>query len=106
MALTANAAVQRMPEGLVEYPVAGSAVIWQGAILGLSSGYARPLAAGDTFIGVAYEKADNTGGSAGAKSVRSQIRGIYRFTGTGFSQATVGSLIYASDDGTVTATST
>jgi predicted RecA/RadA family phage recombinase len=104
MALSSNAAVLRMPEGLVEYPVAAGAVIYQGAMLGLASGYARPLAAGDVFIGVAYEKIDNTGGAAGARKVRVQVRGIYRLAGSGFAQTTVGASIYASDDATATTT--
>jgi predicted RecA/RadA family phage recombinase len=105
MALSSNAAVLRMPEGLVEYPVAASAVIYQGAMLGLSGGYARPLAAGDAFIGIAYEKIDNTGGAAGAKRVRVQVRGIYRLSGAGFAQSTVGTAMYGSDDATATTTS-
>ena len=104
MALSSNAAVLRMPEGLVEYPVAASAVIYQGAMLGLASGYARPLVAGDVFIGIAYEKIDNTGGSAGGKKVRVQVRGIYRLAGSGFAQTTVGAAIYGSDDATATTT--
>lgn len=106
MPLTANAAVQRMPEGLVEYPLAASANVYQGAMLGLAGGYARPLQAGDVFVGIAYERADNTGGLAGAKKVRVQIRGIFRLAGSGFSQATVGASIYASADNVVTTTST
>jgi hypothetical protein len=74
-------------------------------MMSVASGYAKPLAAGEQFIGIAYEAADNTGGSAGARKVRVQIRGVFRLSGSGFAQADVGKAVYASADDTITLTS-
>lgn len=105
MALSANAEVDRKEMGLNSIPVAASATIYKGAMVGLSSGYARGLVAGDVFVGIAYEKADNSSGSAGDINVRVWDEGKFLLTGSGFTQGTVGSKIYASADGTVTTTS-
>ena len=49
-----------------EYPVIASDIIYEGAAVGLvpASGHARPLAAGDRFVGFAEQKADNSAGAA------------------------------------------
>lgn len=105
-ALSANAAITSRGAGLlIPYKVKGSSHIYRGSLVGLSSGYARALVAGDPFAGVAYEEVNNTGAD-GAAEVQVITSGEFELTGSGFSQATVGSVIYASDDGTVTTTST
>ena len=59
-----------------EYPVIASDVIYEGAAVGENgSGYARPLQAGDVFLGFALETADNSDGSAGDIRVRVQAKG-------------------------------
>jgi hypothetical protein len=55
---------------------------------------------------VAIEKVDNSAGSAGDLSVQCHTDGVFRLTGSGFSQATVGSLIYATDNYSITTTAT
>ena len=59
---------------LIDVPVADDVVIYKGAFVGLDreTGLARPLIAGDLFIGVAYRKTDNTvaGHTAGGIRVR------------------------------------
>lgn len=91
-----------------EYPVVASDIIYEGAAVGENaSGYARPLVAGDPFLGFAEAKADNSSGAAGAVSVRVKKRGNI--------QLSVASLaitdndrvaVYAADDDTFTKVST
>lgn len=91
-----------------EYPVIASDIIFEGAAVGENaSGYARPLVAGDVFLGFAKEKVDNSTGSAGDKRVKVRPRG--------FAELPVASLaitdndladVFASDDDTFTKSST
>lgn len=108
MALTANkpyrmAAVS--PDAITRMPVIADDHIYQGAILGLSSGRARPLTAGDQFLGIADSEANNTGGAAGALDVEVVQRGqIIGATVAGTSATSLNAVVYASDDGTLTLT--
>lgn len=75
MALTANRDLLfYTSRELIEVPVDDNANIFKGALVGRkrATGYARPLVAGDEFLGVAYKQADNTvaGHTAGGISVR------------------------------------
>lgn len=89
-----------------EYPVIATDIIYEGAAVGENaSGYARPLQAGDPFLGFARRKADNSAGAAGAVNVEVITRGR--------AQLAIGSLaitandrpaVYASDDDTFTLT--
>ena len=91
-----------------EYPVIASDIIYEGAAVGENaSGYARPLEAGDPFLGFAEQQADNSAGAAGAINVRVKTRGRV--------QASIATLAitandrvacYMSDDDTFTLTST
>lgn len=93
---------------LEDYPVVAADIIYEGAAVGENaSGYARPLVAGDVFLGFAQRKVDNSAGSAGDVNVTVKRRGSI--------QLAVGSLaitdndgvaVYASDDATFTKTST
>lgn len=89
-----------------DVPVKASTKIYQGAMVGLTSGYARGLVAGDRFVGHAYEQADNsavaTDGYINCK-VRS---GKYRLKVTISSVAVtdVGKEVYGSADNTYTLT--
>lgn len=54
-----------------DYPVVATDIIYEGAAVGENgSGYARPLVAGDRFLGFAIETADNATGAAGAIRVK------------------------------------
>lgn len=91
-----------------DYPVIAADIIYEGAAVGEdTNGYARPLEAGDPFLGFAVAKADNSAGAAGAINVTVRTRGR--------AQLAVGSLaitandkpaVYASDDNTFTLTAT
>ena len=106
MALTANREVDRyVDQELRAVPVKASARIYKGALVGLTGGYARPLAAGDAFAGVAYEEADNSSGADGAQAVRVFTRGDFEHALTGAGVANNGAAVYASADDTLTLTS-
>jgi predicted RecA/RadA family phage recombinase len=84
----------------------------------MGTGYATPLVpatAGHQFVGVYLENNDNSGGVAGTianggplstKSswVRIAREGIFAFNQSGITQASVGALVFFSDDNTVTLT--
>lgn len=89
-----------------EYPVVATDIIYEGAAVGENaSGYARPLVAGDRFLGFAERKVDNSTGAAGAKTCRVLTRG--RITLPVASLAITDNdmvAVYASDDDTFTKT--
>lgn len=90
-----------------DLPVIASDIIYRGAAVGIVSGtgYARPLAAGDKFVGFAEATADNSAGAAGAINVRVLHRGKVQVTVSGIAITDIGASLYASDDDTFTKTS-
>ncbi|MCB9993115.1 MAG: cytoplasmic protein [Hyphomicrobiaceae bacterium] len=91
------------------YPVIAADIIYQGAAVGENgSGYARPLAQGDPFLGFAIAKADNSSGAAGDINVDVRVRGRVKLTVAGATAITANDrpAVYASDDNTFTLTST
>jgi len=94
---------------LNDVPVIASDIIFEGAAVGESSstGNARPLQGGDTFLGFAVAKADNSSGSVGDTYVRVRSKGIVKLTVTNVSaDDDLGVAVYASDDDTFTTAST
>lgn len=90
-----------------DLPVITADIIYDGAAVGISAGYARPLVAADSFKGFAQEKADNSGGASGARTVRVLARGKAVLNVVGVTAVTnVGATVYASDDDTFTLSST
>ena len=60
------------------YPVSASVTIFEGAAVGIAldlTGYARPLQAGDRFVGFAEFMADNSAGTPGANRVEVRKKG-------------------------------
>ncbi len=109
MALSANRNLEFYASAeLIDVPVVDNVKIYKGAFVGqdASTGYARPLQAGDTFLGVAYQQADNTidGHTAGGITVRlhQNIDIVHTLTGVG--QTHVGMPVFASADNTLTLT--
>lgn len=105
-ALTDNRQTERKDGELLQLPC-GVDIVYRGGMVCLNtSGYA--VAAQDTasfrFAGVAYEKKDNSSGSAGDEDVRVYRSGLHKFAGTGFAITDVGKRVYVSDDQTVTLT--
>ena len=91
-----------------DIPMIASDTIYAGAAVGESSstGNARPLAGGDTFLGFALAQATN-GATVGATNVRVAQKGVVKLTVTGVSaDDDLGIAIYASDDATFSTTST
>ncbi len=119
MALTANAVVPSLGEGQTRaYKMADNIVIYRGAIValrrqtGTGKGYAKNAATNATtveqFVGVAREKVDNTltGHVEGGKSVEVYTQGVFGFPVGSLVAGDVGAVCYASDENTVTLTST
>ncbi len=90
------------------YPVIASDIIYEGAAVGeQTEGYARPLEAGDVFLGFAVRKADNSSGSAGDVDVEVYTEGrIKLFVDSLAITSNDQAAMYASDDDTFTLTST
>lgn len=93
-------------EGLsVDYKVINADIIYGGSLVCVNAaGYALPggNTAGQIFVGVAEERADNLLGAAGALSVSVRRKGLFRFASvSNLSIANVGDNVYVSDDQTV-----
>jgi hypothetical protein len=87
----------------VEYPVAANTKIYAGSLVcANAAGYAVPAAdtSGYRFAGVAVEQVDNSGGSAGEKSVKLRRAGVFEFDAVSITQDMVGAAMYAADDHT------
>ena len=86
-------------------PVKASVCIYEGAYVGLTSGYARGLVAGDTFVGVAERKADNSA-TATDGFIRARVitKGLVKATIASVAVTDVGAPVYASADDTLTLT--
>lgn len=91
----------------IELPAVASDIVYRGAAVGSSSGNARPLVAGDVFMGFAAANADNSAGSAGDVGVDVITEGEVYLSITGISAVSnYAAAVYASDDDTFTTAST
>ena len=83
-----------------EMPMIASEIIYEGAAVGEvdATGHARPLVAGDKFVGFAETKFDNSAGAAAAINVRYKRRGATQLTVTGAVITDVGQPVFAADD--------
>lgn len=111
MALTADRDVKfYTSHELIDLPVNDNVKIYKGAFVGhdRSTGHARPLTAGDEFLGIAYSQADNTitGHTAAGLNVRLHQSVDIVHTLTGVTVADIGKDVYASADDTLTLTPT
>lgn len=90
------------------YPVAAATKIYKNAAVGEDeAGYARPLQAGDKFLGFAQDRADNSDGAAGELSTWVKSKGYVELPITDLAiTANDRPLVYASDDDTFTLTGT
>ena len=79
--------------------VIASDVIFEGSAVGDNgAGYARPLVAGDVFLGFSKQKVDNSSGSAGDLKVEVQTEGRVQLAVAGAVITDVGLPVYAQDD--------
>ena len=109
MAVTANQTIKRRDDERAAHPVAAATHIYAGTLVFLNAaGYADDdTAAGvNVLAGVAIGESDNSGGANGDTDVEVYEEGVFELTGAAFTQATVGALIYASDNYTATVTAT
>ncbi len=109
MALTADRNVDfYASQELIDLPVDDNAVIHKGAFVGhnRATGYAHALVAGDGFLGVAYQQADNTvtDHTAGGINVRLHQSVDIVHALSGVTVADIGKDVYASADDTLTLT--
>ncbi len=103
MALTANSDVHHYPDQeLRSFPVKGGAHIYTGALVGHQAGFARPLVAGDQFLGIAYKEMDNTEdsttGTDGDVFVRVYTVGDFGFPLPGVVAADLGRPVFGTAD--------
>lgn len=90
-----------------ELPIKGSTVIYQGSALGSnSSGYAKPIANGDKFVGFADDHVDNSAGGDGAKNIRIKKRGAILLEISSITLADINKSVYATNDNTFTLSDT
>lgn len=87
-----------------EIPIVASDIIYEGAAVGVvaASGHARPLVAGDKFVGFCERQADNSAGLAGAIKVRVNCCNSIELPVTGAVITDVGQPVYATDDNVFT----
>ncbi len=86
-------------------PVIQSDIIYESAAVGDNgTNAARPLVAGDRFIGFAETTVDNSLGATGDKNVRVRTRGRVQLPITSIDNTDVGKAVFASDDDTFTLT--
>jgi hypothetical protein len=101
---------RRKDGALVRYPLGAGVYVRKGGLLTVAAatGLAQPASdsAGVVFIGVAYEDADNTGGAAGAISVRVLKTGVFTYAKTAAVQADVGKAAFVVNDTTVSTAAT
>lgn len=105
MVASANRIVERfVDQETRSYQMLTNIHVYKGTFVGLSAGYARPLVAGDTFLGVAYEEMDNTGGASGAKTVRVFSVSDFSHALSGAALTNIDDPVFASADDTLTFT--
>jgi hypothetical protein len=92
--------------GDFEMELAASDIVYEGAALSDAggNGYAKPLTAGEAFLGFAMKHVDNSAGAAGAVSCPVRLEGIVSLPISGLAVTDRGAIVYASDDGTFTKT--
>lgn len=110
MAVTANQLIQGQDmHGKISGKVLAAKHLYQGCLAFIvpASGFVTDvIAAGvNVFAGILVGEVDNSAGANGDLECEMWSEGVYELTGSGFSQATVGSLIYAVDNYTVNTTS-
>lgn len=104
MALSADLARPFETGPINTLPVKASATIYRGSAVGLSSGYARALVAGDAFQGFADAQVVEATAANGGAYVNVITKGLVEATITSVAVTDVGSAVYMSADGTFTLT--
>lgn len=103
-ALTENKEVVEKGRDLLAFQVVASDIVYKGALVKTNAaGYLAPMAAEAAafFAGIAYEKADNSAGSAGDIVCQVMRKGVFPFVTSGMAIDDMQKIVYASDDQTV-----
>jgi len=104
--LTDNKEVVEKARRLVSHPMAVAA-FFKGSLAKINAaGYLDVMAAevGAKFAGISEFAVDNSGGAVGDLEGSVLREGIFLLEGAGFTIADVGSVVYASDDQTISTT--
>lgn len=105
MSVAANQLIKRQEGCRRSLPVEESTHIYQGTMVFINAnGYADDDTATGVngFAGIAIGEADNSGGADGAKNAEFWADGDFELVGAGtFSQADIGSPVYADDNFTI-----
>jgi len=80
--------------------------IFAHSYVGLDGVVARPLVAGDSFIGIAVRQEDNRDGAVGDKRIETEFGHGVKVKIAAATEANLGAVVYASDDNTETLTAT
>ncbi len=107
--LSASTEVPRKLADLKSYPVEEATTIYKGSHVMLNTaGYA--VAGADTdgyrYVGIAYEKVDNSSGSDGDLWIRVYRQGVFKVTCDSITQLMVGRMMFVTGSGSVDETST
>lgn len=107
MALSKDTSIKHCLGDFEQYPVKASSTIYEGGMVGLDSGYARALVAGDQFAGHCFQGAVETTAANGGCNVK-VLSGTYKLqvTVTGVAVTDIGKDVYATDDATYALTAT
>lgn len=108
MAVSANQIIKRADGCRISYPVQASAHLYEGTFVFTDAyGYADDDIDSDAnkFGGIAIQEADNSSGADGAIEVECWRTGIFEWTHSGLTQADINKKVYASDNNTITLTS-
>ena len=104
MAATKDILTNRQEGILLSFPVYRSVKIYAGTMVCVAAahGFAIPAAdaAGNIFVGIAAEQADNSSGNDGDVSVKVWRKGAFELPATSITQAMVGDPMYVVDDQT------
>lgn len=87
-----------------DHPVAAATKIYAGTAVGEAAGVARPLQAGDTYLGHSLHEVDNSLGAAGDINVEVEHGIQKKLAVVGASATSIGAKVYASADDTYTLT--
>lgn len=107
MSAAANQLIARQEGCRVAMLVAALTHLYQGTLAFVTAaGYADDDTAtgANKFAGVVVGEVDNSAGAAGDLTVELHNEGIFPLVGSGFTQADVGKVCYASDNYTITTT--
>jgi hypothetical protein len=105
MAVTASQLTKRQEGNRQSFPVAASTTIYEGTLAFITAtGYLDDDTAtgANRFAGVALAYVDNSSGSAGALNGEVYTEGVFELVGSGFTQASVGLSVFATDNYVIT----